>query len=117
MPSLGQKAILVVDDEPDIAETLADMLSVDGHQVDTAANGRMALDKLRMPELDGPGIHRELKQHHPALARRVVFLTGDTLSVETREFLEQIHAPGLSKPFTLEQVRLALQRLLQGGED
>lgn len=41
------KAILVVDDEPVVVEVLGDVLSIDGHAVDTAANGAAALDKIR----------------------------------------------------------------------
>jgi hypothetical protein len=41
----------------------------------------------------------------PALQRRFVFLTGDTLSPEAREFLEGTRVPSLTKPFTAEDVR------------
>src|SRR5882724_12557116 len=44
---------------------------------------------------------RELR-HHPELLRRLAFLTGDTLSPETREFLEHTRVPTMAKPFTLE---------------
>ena len=117
------KAILVVDDEPEIAALLAEMLSRDGHQVDVAANGVVALEKLgkqtydlivsdmKMPELDGPGLYREVGARHSELRRRFVFLTGDTLSAATREFLEQTGVPTLMKPFTWEAVRDAIRRV------
>jgi len=115
----------VVDDEVDVAEVLADMLSADGHQVETAANGRLALTKLRernydlllsdlrMPELDGMGLYQELAQHYPYLVSRLIFLTGDTLNAETITRLEQVGAPRLSKPFTALEVRRVVQRALQ----
>lgn len=65
-PPVRGKRILVVDDEPDAADVLADILASDGHAVDTAPNGRVALDRLgepaydlvlsdiKMPEMDGP---------------------------------------------------------------
>ena len=74
--------ILVVDDDARVAAALAEMLRLDGHQVDIACNGNAALEKLRertydailsdmrMPGLDGPGLYRELELRHPALARR-----------------------------------------------
>ncbi|MBI4013345.1 MAG: response regulator, partial [Candidatus Rokubacteria bacterium] len=89
-----RKTILVVDDETEVADVLAEMLSADGHAVETAASGAIALEKLRarvydlvlsdlrMPGLDGPGLYREVERRHPRLARRFVFLTGDTLSPE-----------------------------------
>jgi PAS domain S-box-containing protein len=119
------KTILIVDDEPSIANALAHLLRRDGHTVDTAANGQIALAKLstqaydlilcdlRMPELDGPGLYQALQQHHPHLLRRVIFLTGDTLSEEARTFLEQTEVPRLSKPFRAAEVRQLVQQVLQ----
>jgi signal transduction histidine kinase len=123
-PSCG-KRILVVDDEPEVAEVLAELLAADDHRVDTAQNGMVALGKLqeraydlvlsdiRMPELDGPGLYREIERRYPRLARRVVFLTGDTLSANIREYLEKIGRPSLSKPFAVEEVRRAVQSALE----
>ena len=117
--------ILVVDDEPGIASALAHLLRRDGHTVDTAANGQLALTKLhthaydlilcdlRMPELDGPGLYQALQQQHPHLLRRVIFLTGDTLSEEARTFLEQTKVPRLSKPCRAAEVRQLVQHVLQ----
>ncbi len=116
--------LFVVDDEPDIAKTLADLLRLDHHRVDVAPNGRAALEKLRaetydlvlsdlkMPELDGPGLYETLARDHPHLLRRVVFLTGDALSSEITAFLERAGAPYLYKPFTLEELRRVIQRTL-----
>jgi hypothetical protein len=43
----------------------------------------------------------------------MIFLTGDTLSPGTREFLEKTGAPCLAKPFALSDVRAIVQRVLQ----
>jgi CheY-like chemotaxis protein len=120
--------ILVVDDEPGIAGVLAEVLQLDGHVVETVGNGEAALGKLalggyelilsdiRMPELDGPSLYRELERRDPRLLGRMIFLTGDTLSPGTREFLEQTGAPCLSKPFALSDVREIVQRVLRTQE-
>jgi CheY-like chemotaxis protein len=120
------KTILVVDDESSIARALAHLLRRDGHTVDTAANGRLALTKLhtqaydlllcdlRMPELDGPGLYQALQHEHPHYLARVIFLTGDTLSPEARTFLEQVRVPRLSKPFRAAEVRKLIHQVLQG---
>jgi CheY-like chemotaxis protein len=105
--SQPSKAILVVDDETGVAEVLAEMLEADGHQVERAHNGVEALERLgtraydviltdlKMPELDGPGLYREIERRYPALLGRLVFLTGDTLSPEIAEFLDRAGRPRL----------------------
>jgi CheY-like chemotaxis protein len=119
--------ILVIDDEPGITGALAYLLRRDGHTVDTAANGRLALAKLqeraydlilcdlRMPELDGRGFYRELERSYPHLVGRVIFLTGDSLSPDAREFLEKVGVWQLSKPFRASEVRRAVQQALHTG--
>ncbi len=85
-------------------------------------NGAAALERLRdrtcdlivsdvkMPELDGPGLYRELERRDPGLVRRVIFLTGDTLSPEINEFLEKTRLLSLNKPFALDEIRRVIQR-------
>ena len=63
-----------MDDEPSVIRGLTRLLRRDGHTVDTAPNGRMALARLqeraydlilsdlRMPELDGSGLYQALEQ-------------------------------------------------------
>ncbi|PYM18365.1 MAG: hypothetical protein DMD81_06085 [Candidatus Rokuibacteriota bacterium] len=108
------KAILVVDDEPAVAGMLEEMLTRSGFRVQTAGNGREALEHLRqrsydmvlsdvrMPELDGIGLYREVEREIPALRRRFAFITGDTLNNATDQFLAATRLPCLSKPFTID---------------
>jgi CheY-like chemotaxis protein len=119
------KRILIIDDEPGIVSALAYLLSRDGYHVDTASNGRLALERLqrqaydlilcdlRMPELDGPGLYREVEARLPHMLQRIIFLTGDTLSPEAREFLEKAGISRLNKPFRAVEVRRAVQQALQ----
>jgi len=122
-PVRGLK-VLLVDDEEEIATMLAEMLTSEGHDVMTADNGLTALDKLReqvydvivcdsgMPHLDGPGLYREVERLYPRLVRRFLFLSGDTLNPKTSEFMDRVGARRINKPFTLEQVRDGVRRLL-----
>ena len=124
-PIVEGKAILIVDDEAGIMSALAYLLNRDGYMVHTASNGRLALEKiaeraydlilcdLRMPELDGPGLYHELEQRAPDLLKRMIFLTGDTLSTETSQFLKSAAMPYLSKPFRAADVRRVVQQKLQ----
>ncbi len=121
------KVILVVDDEPEIAALLAEMLSADGHEVETAANGVVALEKLReraydlilsdivMPQLDGPGLYREVVGRYPRLRRRFIFITGSSQDPKTREFLAETQAPSLSKPFSADDIRRVVQHAFRAG--
>ena len=117
--------ILLVDDERSLAQGLARLLGRDGHTVDVVANGCLALAKLdervydlilsdiRMPELDGPGLYRILQHQRPHLCQRLIFLTGDTLEPTTLAFLKASGVPCLTKPFTLNEVRHAIQHAVR----
>jgi two-component system NtrC family sensor kinase len=119
--SLPRCTILVVDDEPDVGELLADLLRMDGHQVDTVTGGAAALDRLReqdydvifsdirMPRLDGPALYAAIEHDRPDLARRVIFVTGDTMNPATAELLARTGALVLSKPFALDEVQRVLR--------
>jgi CheY-like chemotaxis protein len=123
-PLVTGKAILVIDDEVGTAKALVRLFHRDGHSVDTAANGHLALAQLqkrpydlilcdlRMPKLDGPGLYRSLAQDQPQLLCRFVFVTGDTLSPAAKAFLEDSQAPYLVKPFHAEEVRRVVQHAL-----
>jgi two-component system NtrC family sensor kinase len=107
---------LIIDDEKEMGELLADVLRSAGYQAVTVTDGRNALDWLsrnscdfvfcdiRMPDLDGPSVWRELRKQHPQLARRTAFITGDTLSASIGPFLKETGQPCLEKPFTPEDV-------------
>jgi len=117
--------ILVVDDEPLVTILIAETLTLEGHDVDTAKDGQEALEKvsacaydailsdLRMPVLDGVGLYRGLDQQHPGLLRRIAFVSGTTEPVEYASFLEETGVPVLHKPFDIEDLQQLVQRLLQ----
>jgi PAS domain S-box-containing protein len=116
--------ILVVDDEPDVAQLLIDILERDGHRVDRANSGREALTRLRygevdlilcdlrMPDLDGPALYRELTAQRPELLSRIVFMTGDTLGGDMSGFLTDTGARVLEKPLDPAGVRAKVQAYL-----
>jgi PAS domain S-box-containing protein len=117
--------LLVVDDEAEIAELIGEMLSSAGYEVMTAESGAVALamleearfdaiiSDLHMPELDGAGLWREVKRTRPALARRMLFVTGDTLSPTARQFLDEARCDRLNKPFAKAELLARVSALLQ----
>jgi len=118
--------VLIVEDEPEIADLLAEILQSAGFQTSCTSSGRDAADWLkrnrcdlvlsdiRMPDLDGPGLWYLIKRHHPELVARTAFVTGDTLSAAIAPFLKETGAPLLEKPFTPEQVLALVARLEDG---
>jgi two-component system NtrC family sensor kinase len=126
-PLPQDRRILVVDDEVEVARLIADLLEREGQRVETASDGRTALEKLRaapfdlivsdlkMPELDGPGLYREVARLRPALARRMVFLTGDTLGPDVQRFLEDARALWVRKPFAPDDLRRVVGEALRAA--
>jgi CheY-like chemotaxis protein len=82
------KRILAVENNDLVLSFLVDVLIADGYQVDTATNGREALEKIdrapydliisdvRMPEVDGAELCRGLAARDAEAAARLVFLAG-----------------------------------------
>ena len=117
--------ILVVEDEPTVAQLIADVLGEENRLVQTVLDSREGLDRvtrhdydlvildLKMPHLDGQAFYRALARTGSAAARRIVFVTGDTLTPHTLEFLEEVGLPYLAKPFLVEELKLVVERALK----
>lgn len=122
------RRILVVEDEPTVAQLVADVLAEQGHDVTAVLDSAEGLDlalaggfdlvicDLRMPRVDGRAFYEALLEARSPLARRLFFITGDTLAPRTLEFLEREGIPYLAKPFLVEELTLAVNRALNGGE-
>jgi PAS domain S-box-containing protein len=117
--------VLLVDDEVELAQTLADLMESEVKTIDIAANGAIALEKLRkssydiivsdlrMPVLDGPGLHEALTREMPAYTHKIIYVTGDTLSGHVQAFLNENPVPVVEKPYRLSEVRNAIVALLK----
>jgi len=117
-------SILVIDDEPEIAQTMSDILGADGHEIEVTDSGAAALRllaerdfdvilcDLRMPDLDGQGLYEALKERKPQILDRIAFVTGDTFGRKAAEFFEQTGLPHLEKPFTPDEVRRIVERII-----
>jgi two-component system NtrC family sensor kinase len=123
---LRGRRLLFVDDEPAMRSGMEAFGRMRGFDVVTAADGRAALDvvevtsfdavvcDLRMPVMDGAAFYRALCRQRPGLASRVVMVTGDMLSGESR--FEATAGPvTLAKPFTFEQLEETLDTVLRGA--
>ena len=115
--------VLVVDDEPNLAEVLSSVLRREGWDVQTAGTGLGAVQTGRafrpdaivldmmLPDFDGLEVMRRLRQDNPRVG--VLFLTARD-SVEDR--IAGITAGGddyVTKPFSLEEVLARLRGMLR----
>ncbi len=122
------RPILVIDDEPWILELASELLQADGHSVETAQGGQRALELLaekkftvivsdwKMPGLNGVRLYEHLCATNPAVARRVIFMTGDVVSDTFQDFLKKNALTCLSKPFAIGEFRAAVARMLATAE-
>jgi two-component system NtrC family sensor kinase len=122
----GRSSALVVDDELEVREMLAEILVTAGHRVLAVASGREALERLdeerfdviltdiRMPDLDGRALYREIERRWPDRAAQVVFVSGDTLTSALREFADESGRPVIEKPFLPSEVRRVVGEAFSG---
>lgn len=128
MQSPNRKAnstILLTEDEPAIREVCHRVLASEGFELDKAENGIVAkemiekkeyvlyLIDIKMPKLDGKQLYHWLKENHPELANRVIFITGSVMGGDTQEFLDQANRPFLLKPFTPDELIATLGKTLR----
>lgn len=114
------QTVLVVDDEPEVAEALVEILKMSGHRADIAESGHSALERiatkdydliltdLRMPHMDGRDLYEILESEHPQLCNRMIVITGDTLQASARKFLAETGLPSIEKPFLPADVEQAM---------
>ena len=105
--------VLVVEDEPALGAAVSEALADAGFDVDRASDGEEGLTRLsearydliicdlKMPRIDGMQFYRAMAAASPALARRVIFVTGDVAGTDAGRFLEETACRWLSKPFRL----------------
>jgi len=120
--ALSGRKILVIDDEEGIRMTLKMILEKLGCQVSTAGDvgeGMLLLDKdkydlilcdIKMPGISGIEFYDIILQRYPEYTRKIVFLTGDVVSAETKKFLERTRRPTLKKPFSIQELKEFIKR-------
>ncbi|MDQ3038025.1 MAG: response regulator [Myxococcota bacterium] len=112
-----RRRLLIVDDEPHLARTLQILLG-DEHDVEVVTSGGAAratlendgafdaiLCDLSMRDVSGMDLHAWLMAAHPAIAARMIFMTGGAYTAESRAFLDRVPNPRVEKPFRLEDLQ------------
>ncbi len=110
MEAVRGAAVLLVEDERALAAAVSDALTDAGLTVDHASDGEEALARIRektydvivcdlkMPRVDGMTLYRAIAAATPALARRVIFVTGDVAGSDAERFLEDSGCRWLAQP-------------------
>jgi signal transduction histidine kinase len=70
-----------------------------------------------MPELSGRAVHERLRSDWPELARRTIFMTAGAFTPESREFVRGTSQPVLTKPFTIDELCAAIQKVMDEANE
>lgn len=117
--------ILVVDDEPDLLELVRFNLSQAGFQVETAATGREALDRLRaappdlvvldlmLPDVSGNEICRQIRADQGLADLPIVMLTAKSEELDRVVGFELGADDYVPKPFSPRELTLRVRAVLR----
>jgi len=118
----GAPRILVVDDEPNIAELLSAALTLEGYQVGVAATGAEAIEQVRsfrpnlvmldvmLPDFDGTEVCRRLRNQGEQVP--IVFLTARDATQDKVEGL-RMGDDYVTKPFSIEELMARIGAILR----
>ena len=116
--------ILILDDEEDVADLNAEILTRGGYQVDVFNHAEEALESMRhhtyglilsdlnMPETDGRGFFETIKQKFPDMISKTGFVTGDSMGRASQSFLGEANRPCIEKPVSPKELRAFVADIL-----
>ncbi|MFC1949475.1 MEDS domain-containing protein [Chloroflexota bacterium] len=117
-------SILVVDDDPTVQEFITAVLTEEGHEVEIVDNGNDAMEKLsdeeydvilldiKLPGMSGIEIYEQLQISSKSLTGKVIFITGDVMSVDTMDFIKSAQTSYIAKPFDAAQLLKEIDRII-----
>jgi len=119
--------ILVVDDEPAVLQLLEQVLTDEGHEVETTDRADDALDKIKrgqynlilldikLPGMSGIELYKRIQRMGGSLASRIIFITGDIMGADTKKFLSKTKVRYITKPLDIEQLKREINSQLYQG--
>ncbi|BDG06903.1 hybrid sensor histidine kinase/response regulator [Anaeromyxobacter paludicola] len=114
--------VLLIDDNQDAAETMGDILRLEGHRVDVASDGRSGLARARelspdaivcdigLPDMDGYAVARTLRADEAFRGTRLIALTGYAQPEDRARAKAEGFDAHLSKPPPVEELLAQLSR-------
>ena len=121
---MGEKRILVVDDEPYVIRSLTFVLSKEGYDVSSATNGEDAMARVReskpnlmfldvmMPKKNGYEVCQEVKNDQTLSDIRIIMLTAKGQEVDREKGLSMGADEFMAKPFSPVRVIEKVRELL-----
>ncbi|HYY57473.1 MAG TPA: sigma-54 dependent transcriptional regulator [Pyrinomonadaceae bacterium] len=123
---MSKGRVLIVDDEPVVADVLCEQLVAWGYEAVTEPDGVAALKRagdfmpsvvitdVLMPRLDGFGLLRELRERHPEMA--VIFLTGQgSVEMALRAIQDEGAYHYFEKPIDPHKLRIVVENAMEYG--
>jgi CheY-like chemotaxis protein len=116
--------VLVVDDQLEVANTLAELVRLLGYETLAESDPQRAVEFIsdrqcdvvlcdyRMPELSGADLYRAAIAVSPKASQRFIFVSGDSEHEEIKNFVHLSGVTCLRKPFRLTAVKDALERVV-----
>ena len=117
--------ILLAEDDKAVREFVSRALRQDGHDITAVSDGQQALTALErgrfdmlladivMPQLDGIALALKAAKEYPELP--VLLMTGYAAERQRAHNLDALFQDVISKPFTLQEIRDAVRRMLGTG--
>ena len=122
---LKEKVLLIVDDDPDVVETLKFRLEADNYKIIVAYDGKEALAKARqampdlilldlmLPELDGYKVCRLLKFDEKYRGIPIIMLTARAQEADKTQGIETGADRYMTKPYDYDKLRIQIGELLK----
>jgi two-component system NtrC family response regulator len=122
---MAKQQILIVDDNPNMSSLLSEMLEIFDFSSKRAGNGQEALEildkesfsmvitDLRMPEMSGSELLRNIKEKYPDLP--VVVISGYSLAEEEDTLMADMADGFINKPFKMVHIEKVLQRFFKAS--
>jgi DNA-binding NtrC family response regulator len=118
--------ILIVDDDPDIRESLKMGLTMTGHDTVCCENGMIGLEKVeahnfdvilldvRLPDLDGFQLLKKFREVDSTVP--IIMMTAHSSVESAVEAMKQGAYHYIKKPFTIDEIELLVKRATEYAE-
>lgn len=118
-------SVLVVDDQKDLADMIADVVDCEGHKVTVAHTGEDAVERakedifdfvfmdMKLPGINGVEAYMQIREIQPEA--QVIMMTGFSLTELIQQAMDNGVVTVLHKPFDVERVLEELQKVKKAG--